>query len=705
MQLIRYALQSNKNHRMRKHLLSLLLIAAPAFIYAQTFTGTGGAIPNNSMPGYFSIATSGLPSAMSASFGVQQVCINISHTHVADLAIHLEAPDYTAVELSSGNGGGGADYTNTCFDNSAPVSITSGTTPFSGSFRPEGYFGRFHEGTINPNGAWRLRVIDVYSGQDVGSVISWSITFGANVAPPVSFSSSNLPIIRLSTTQGIPDEPKVTATMGIVYNGPNVRNNLTDVANNYNGKVMIEVRGSSSQQFDKKSYTFQTVNSVGADLDVPLLGMPADHEWVLHAPYSDKSLMRNYLTYSLANSMGRWAPRCRYVELVIDGRYQGVYVLMESISRSNDRVDIAKLTTTDNIGDAVSGGYIIKIDRRNGSNQDGWWSNIASTSPSDTVFYQYHYPEGDRITTQQKAYIQQFMRNFETAMMSPSYADPLNGYRKYIDVESFVDFFIINEISKNVDGYRLSSYMYKDKDSKGGKLHMGPVWDYDIAWSNADYGMGNDPSGWQYTAYDIQFPMPQWWGRLVQDPYFMNMVKCRWLQLRLYATDPTIMGNFIDQTAATLNESQARNFTIWPTIGTVVWPNPSPVPASYQGEVDALKSWVSNRVTWIDYNIQGSCQQIPLSIEDISDANELTVYPNPFTGIATLKYSVKESSDVRIDLYDMMGREVRTLINERKDKGAYELTIDGRTLSPGMYFYRLNAGENVRTCRVIIQKQ
>lgn len=689
---------------MMKRLLFILLIAVPAAMQAQTFTGTSGAITNNGVPTYFTTNVSGLPAAMNGSFGVEEVCINISHTHVADLVIHIIAPDWTSVELTSANGGAGADYNNTCFNNTAASPIQNGTAPFSGAFRPEGFLGRLHEGT-NPNGMWRLSVLDLYGGPDAGTVISWSIRFGTNPAQPVNFTSSNLPIIRINTNnQAIQDEPKIMVDMGVIDNGTSVRNNLNDPANNYNGKAEIEIRGSSSQAFEKKSYTFKTVNAMGNELDISLLGMPADHEWVLHAPYSDKSLMRNFMTYSLSNSMGKWAARGKFVELVINNHYEGVYVLFEAITRGSDRVDIAKLGEFDNAGDDVTGGYILKIDRRNGTNTAGWWSSIASTSPSDTVFFQYHYPEGDRITPQQASYIQNYMRDFEQAMMSPNYTDPVNGYKKYIDLQSFVDYFIITELSKNVDGYRLSTYMYKDKDSKGGKLHIGPVWDYDIAWANADYAYATDPSGWQWQAYDVTFPMPVWWNRMVQDPAFMDAVKCRWLQLRMYSVDPTIMGNFIDQTAATLNESQARNFTMWPTIGAVVWPNPTPVPTSYQGEVDALKNWISSRVTWLDNNLPGSCPVLPTGIEEVSAENDLTVYPNPFNGSAVLEYTIAQSSDVRISLYDITGREINTLVNERKDKGKYVLTINGSMLAPGMYFYQLTAGDVIKTCKVILNK-
>lgn len=689
----------------KRLLLFVCILLLNGLLRAQTFTGAGGAIQNNSLPSYFTINVSGLPQSLNGTFGVEEVCIDINHTRVADLVIYLESPDYTDVELTSTNGGAGANYTGTCFHDSSTSSITTGTAPFTGAFKPEGFFGRFHEG-MNGNGNWRLRIVDVYGGPDSGAVVSWSIRFGSNVAQPVNFSSSDLPVMMLNTlSQPIVDEPKVMVSMGIIYNDPPARNYITDPPNNYSGYAMAEYRGSSSQMFNKKPYSIKLVNNAGNEIEAPLLGMPAGNEWVLHSAYSDKSLLRNHFIYNLSNAMGRYAPRTRYVELMVDGHYEGVYVLMESIRRSEDRVNIANLTETDLSGDDITGGYIIKIDKRNGSNIDGWYSSIASTSPSDTVFYQYHYPEEDRIALQQKIYIQNYMAAFEQALMSPNYMDPVSGYRQYVDIESFVDFFILNEFSKNVDGYRISTYMYKDKDSKGGKLTMGPIWDYDIAFANADFGNATDPTGWQYTSFDINFPMPVWWDRILQDTAFTTRLKCRWEQLRSTVLDLSSMSTFIDQAAAALNESQQRNFTTWPIMGIVVWPNPSPVPTTYQEEIDALKNWNADRIAWLDQNIPGTCNNVYLAAEQSKGLDdELIIYPNPFPSSATLRFSIAEACEVKISLYDITGRVVKDVLHERKPQGNYEVEIDRSTLTPGIYFYRMQTPSGSKICKAVLQE-
>ncbi len=306
---------------------------------------------------------------------------------------------------------------------------------------------------------------------------------------PVVFSTT-LPLMVIDTQgQGIPDEPKIVAHMGLIDNGPGVINNASDAYNDYDGLIGIERRGSSSQSFPKLSYAVETRDDEGKDQDVSLLGMPEEEDWVLHGPYSDKSLIRNVLIFHMAAQTGRYASRTRFVELILNGDYRGVYVLMEKIKRDADRVDIAKLNPDEISGDDLTGGYIIKVDKIEGTEVDGWFSPYPPVPGLDQrVRYQYHYPKPSDIVPEQQAYIQGVVAAFEDMMDSDQFADPVNGYARYIDVGSAVDFFLLNEVSRNVDGYRLSTFLYKDKDSVGdGKLVFGPIWDFNLGFGNADY--------------------------------------------------------------------------------------------------------------------------------------------------------------------------------------------------------------------------
>jgi len=317
---------------------------------------------------------------------------------------------------------------------------------------------------------------------------SFSVARGKDAFPEdTSFSSSNLPIIVIDTHgQAIVDEPKISADMGIVDNGEGVRNFLSNPFNNYQGKIGIEIRGSSSQMFPKKQYAVETRDTAGNDASVSLLGLPEETDWVLSAPYNDKSLMRDVLIYRLARSVGRYASRARYCELVLNREYMGVYILLEKIKRNKNRVNISKLTPADTSGDALTGGYITKVDKVEGQDTQGWYSKFPPYPYAwQKTLFQYHYPKQEDIVLAQRTYLQSFVDGFESTMAGQNYADSSVGYPHLIDVGSFVDVLLLNELSKNVDAYRLSAFMYKDRDSKGGRLTMGPIWDYNHA-----FGLG-----------------------------------------------------------------------------------------------------------------------------------------------------------------------------------------------------------------------
>ena len=183
----------------------------------------------------------------------------------------------------------------------------------------------------------------------------------SNLFSQVNFSSSNLPIIIIKTNNtGIPDEPKVPATMQIIDNGPGNMNHIDDEPNDYNGQIGIELRGQTSQFFPKKPYGFETWDDLGQDQNVSILGMPKENDWVFHNPFSDKSLIRNAISYSIAGKIMDYAPRVRMVEMVLNDDYRGVYLLTEKIKRDKNRVNITKLTPE---SEDVSGGYILKFDK------------------------------------------------------------------------------------------------------------------------------------------------------------------------------------------------------------------------------------------------------------------------------------------------------------------------------------------------------
>jgi subtilisin-like proprotein convertase family protein len=647
---------------MSLRLLSFLGVASlPILCLAQTFQGQGAAIPDNGNTLEIPLGVNGLGNPLNAaSFGLEQVCITINHSYISDLDVSLVAPDGTVVLLVSGQGGSTDHYNNTCFRQDATTSILQGTAPYSGTYRPQGDLGLINNGQ-DGNGEWNLKVLDTYPFADQGSVITWGITFGNEPAVPYVLASSNLPIVVINTNgQDIPNDVKITAQMGIVNNGAGLLNHPTDPYTDYNGTIGIEIRGNSSDGLSpKKSYTVELRDGTGADFNAAILGMPSESDWVLLANYFDKSLMNNSLTYYLARAMGRYAPRTRDVEVVLNGEYIGVYTAAEKIKRGAQRVDIAKLQPTEVSGDDLTGGYILSVDRNEGPGS-GFTSSFPPVvnGSGQTTFLQYRYPKADDIVPQQRAYIQAYVDSFETALAGPDFADPEQGFRAYANDSSFIDLFLINELSRNVDGYRLSNYLYKDKYSNGGKLHAGPAWDYDIAWGNANYCDGSDITGWAY-AFGAVCPgdgnqIPFWWQRFLEDSTFQNAVRCRWNELRNNVLSPARVEAYADSVANLLDAAQQRNFYRWPILGTYVWPNPEPVPTTYAGEVQELKDFMNARWAWMDAHLPGTCASI--GIAGPAALLEEPPFPDPFQDEIQLRLALQ--GPVRATLVDALGREV-----------------------------------------------
>ena len=503
----------------------------------------------------------------------------------------------------------------------------------------------------------------------------------------VNFTSSNLPVIVINTnSQTIPDDPKITADMGIIDNGPGKRNNLTDTFTQYKGKIGIEIRGQSSQMFPMKSYSIELRDNAGKSVDKPLFGMPKESDWVLYAPYTDKTLMRNVLAYGMSNALGHWAARCIMVEVILNGDYVGVYVFMEKIKRNVGRVNIVKIVKTDTTGDAVTGGYIFSLDKE----PNGWFSAYRPPNSTTATTRQFSYvvPKPEDIVPAQKAYLKSYVDSFETVLYGSQYQDPVNGVRKFADLATFIDYFIVNEVSKNVDGYRLSTYMYKDRNSKDRRIIMGPVWDYDLAYRNANYCEGSDTRGWAYRFNEVcpgdgAGLIPFWWDKLMTDTAFEGSLRCRWKELRKSTLSLNRMNAIIDSIAGVVNEAQQRHFTRWPVLGKYVWPNPDPIPTSYAGEISTLKDWLKSRLEWLDSNMpdRGACADF----YDVPGTLTVSIYPNPIGDNGMLKVKSKADQQIDIRVIDMEGRiQMRSM--QTVIRGENLIDLHSSRWARGVYF-------------------
>ena len=509
----------------------------------------------------------------------------------------------------------------------------------------------------------------------------------------VVLRDSNLPILIIDTGgREIVDLVRIRATMKIIYNGQGKRNAITDPPNNYDGLIDIELRGSSSMAYPKKGYRLETVTSSGDNRNVSLLGMPKENDWILYASYDDQSLMRNTLAYRISNEIGRYAPRVKYCELVLNNNYRGVYLFMEKIKQDKNRVNVTELESGDVSGDAVTGGYIWKFDKEEGEQTAGWVSMQG-------LYYQYHDPKADDLVAAQKNYLRGVMNVFESVMLMPNRGDTTFGYPRYIDVASFVDHFILNEFCKNIDAYRISFFMHKDRDSKGGKLIAGPIWDFNLTFGKAWYPeYAGRVDEWEID-HDTYHPgdwpkVPFWWNFLGHDPYFAARVKTRWAELSRAILLPENLDQRIDQIADTLAEARYRDVKRWP--------EPS-AGHSYEAEIAALKSWIRGRTLWINNHLwrlasveggaEGAQPQEPALLQN---------YPNPFNHSTTIRFTLPRSSLVSLRLFSVTGREVAVLADGNWPAGAHTLTWDGAGQASGLYLYRLEAGGVARTRTLLL---
>lgn len=345
------------------------------------------------------------------------------------------------------------------------------------------------------------------------------------------------------------------------------------------GRAGIEVRGSSSAEWPKKQYKFEIRDSDGSDLDRALLDLPAESDWVLFGSHLiDSSMVRNPLMYEISNQMGRYAPRTRFVELFLNtgggllsrADYLGVYSIVEKIKRGSQRVNVDRLEAFHKTEPEVSGGYILKMDRPDPAEPGFNGGGLPLVSV---------YPKARDMTEAQSNWIKDYLNELADVLVGPNSNDPVHGYAKYIDVDSFVDDHILMTFSKDIDSHLLSVYMFKPR---GGRLHMGPVWDFDRSLGSSD------PETWSDVA-DLR-AKGFWWAHLLDDPQFVESWGARWRQLRsgLFSTENLLA--IIDGFASEIDEAQVRDSERWGHI----------TPEQWRANIVLLKNWVTRRAAFFD---------------------------------------------------------------------------------------------------------
>ena len=455
----------------------------------------------------------------------------------------------------------------------------------------------------------------------------------------------DLPIIFVDTKQQCLDNKlleKIPATMKVL---DGQTNNVADSAKGAFYNIGIKVRGQSSAMFPKPGYSVEVRDEKGEGMDVSMFGLPPSDDWVFHGPYVDKSMLRNALAYWLFRQAGRYAPRTKHFDLYINGVYRGVYVMVEKIKRGKYRVNVSKLKEDDIAGDSLTGGYIWAFDKT-GTNTGGAGDQktggieAEGFNTSDGLNVILHYPKKANIQKQQEEYLKKYLNDLEALFMNGKNGD---GFEKYVDLGSAVDYVLHQEITNNGDSYWCSFFLHKPKNKTNkegvyteGKVTLGPPWDFNLAMSNGGM-MGGSGNKWQIESKGGgggggwgggwggggmgSLKAPNWLIGLWKRSDYQDEMKKRWAELRSGVWHTKVMDAYLDSMKTYLTKAADRNFKRWPNLGKNSGQNdPDPEPMKYcssqgggygmgmggnnantwDGEVEHLRTKMKDRMAWMD---------------------------------------------------------------------------------------------------------
>lgn len=427
--------------------------------------------------------------------------------------------------------------------------------------------------------------------------------------PATDADAGNLPIVMIDVAERpLSKDSKVTGSVRIIEQHDGTHTDLEDDPATAQARVAIEVRGDSTVNLPKRSFNIELQNNDGEERSLPLLGLPSHSDWVLHGCGRDQTCVRNAFAYALSRDLGHYAPRTRFVELYLDDTYQGLYVLVERIRRDRNRVNVPRPAASVEDGD-ISGGYIFRMELGQGRPGDAVARDWVS--PAAPMIYSYHYPRFDRITSAQREHLRNHMAGFETMMAGSAWRDGQAGYRTWIDLASWMDFTLLQELANNVDAYHKSLYLQKWPRSRGNRIALGPVWDFDNAFGSPDFRDGRRTDVWAHSmnrfgaervayAPPSEVPyVPAYWSRLWSDPAFQTDLRCRWQELRQGPLAEGRITSRIDTLVQELTPALSR-------------PGPlgsNPKRDGYRDEVDDLKSFLTRRLAWMDTNLPGRCSR------------------------------------------------------------------------------------------------
>ena len=425
---------------------------------------------------------------------------------------------------------------------------------------------------------------------------------------------TQLPIVIIDTDEDIPGVPyygegsyhrmytvtssgetRLPASMRVIdnrstYNSPEDAPSLVS-------NISIRVRGNTSRWFDKKSYAIDLTDSAGNGVDRKVMGMEEAHEWALHGPFLDKTLMRNYMAMNISGELMDYAPDVRFCEVILNGEYQGVYVMMETVSRGKGRIDIKKPNTMKNVT-----GYIVEIDNATTMPLTALdnFTKYTSILRKDS-FFDLVYPGMNQLTPELKDFVERDMSAFEKALYSYDYDTLAYGFANHVDVDEFVDYFILMEVFLQHDMGNLSTFFYKDVNGK----YKPCVWDFNNDLENISTISDDD----FYIRKFVSVQAP-WFLMMVKDEDFIDRIISRYRQLRTGILSDDYLTGYIDDVQAYLGSAVDRNFAVWgysfdpDNLNTRNKLHPEERnPDSYTAAVTQMRDTLLDRLAWLDENI------------------------------------------------------------------------------------------------------
>jgi hypothetical protein len=508
-------------------------------------------------------------------------------------------------------------------------------------------------------------------------------------------TSTNLPIVLLNVPV-VNDTLQVQGNISIINNTSGV-NTPTDVPQ-FAGMTGVTFRGGTS--LNKKSYSIETWLSNGVSNDVSLLGMPVENDWVLIASHVDRSFVRNLLSYQLHANMGRYATRMKLCEVLVNNNYEGVYLFGEKLKKDTFRLDISKLDVLDVSGENLTGGYILKLDNGGGP---GFNSLLQPPfAGTQQIKFLYEYPNANDIVPVQKDYIKAYIDSFELAMNASNFQDTAQGWRRFASEGSFVDYMIIEEVSKNEEAYRINAYLFKDKSKK---LRVGPMWNAEASWHNTAYCQGASDTGFCYNLGAVCSTearlVPFWYSKLNTDSAFMQSLTCAYKSYRMSGgvLDTAKIFSFIDSVSAYANAQGAiaRNFAKWPIWQQPLNNEPLPMAANHAQEIVAMKTFIKARLAWLDskWVPMGACA-FPASVAKVSWENDIQVYPNPTQDFIEVKNPTQTLCE--LTLFTMQGKKVFT-----SSQSNNQLRIDVKNYAEGVYLLQVKTSKGTSVKRIVKQ--